>query len=39
MEVRKIQENFRSGIIGWAHPWLVMMTELWAREVLDKSND
>ena len=38
MEVRKVQENFKSGIVGWAHPWLLMMTELWAREVLDKSN-
>jgi len=39
VEVHKIQENFKSGIVGWAHPWLLMMTELWAREVLGKSNE
>jgi asparagine synthase (glutamine-hydrolysing) len=38
MEVRKVQDDFKSGIIGWAHPWLLMITELWAREFLDKSN-
>jgi asparagine synthase (glutamine-hydrolysing) len=39
VEVHKIQENFKSSIVGWAHPWLLMMTELWAREVLDKNNE
>ncbi len=34
-EVRAIEQNFRSGIIGWAQPWLLMMIELWAREILD----
>jgi asparagine synthase (glutamine-hydrolysing) len=34
-EVRKVEQNFRSGAVGWSHPWLLMMIELWAREVLD----
>jgi asparagine synthase (glutamine-hydrolysing) len=34
-EVRKVQDNFELGFVSWAHPWLLMMTELWAREVLD----
>ncbi len=34
-EVRIIQNNFFSGKIDWTQPWLLMMTELWCREVLD----
>ncbi len=35
IEVHKVRDNFNSGAVGWGHPWLLMMTELWAREVLD----
>jgi len=34
-EVNRIKELFSSGLIGWPHPWLLMMTELWATQVLD----
>ena len=34
-EVRNIEQRFASGTVGWAHPWLLMMVELWAREMLD----
>ena len=30
-----VLESFKSGACGWARPWLLMMTELWARTVLD----
>ena len=35
-QARAVLGNFESGAAGWAYPWLLMMTELWAREVLDK---
>jgi asparagine synthase (glutamine-hydrolysing) len=35
MEVRKVQDNFKNGAVGWSHPWLLMMAELWAEEFLD----
>jgi asparagine synthase (glutamine-hydrolysing) len=38
IEVRRVQDNYKTGMTGWAHPWLLMMIELWAREILDKSN-
>ena len=34
-EVSKIRKGFLSGTIDWLHPWLLMMTELWAAQVLD----
>ena len=34
-EVTKVKQSFYSGGLGWAYPWLLMMTELWAREILD----
>jgi asparagine synthase (glutamine-hydrolysing) len=34
-EVARVEENFKAGTMIWAHPWLLMMLELWAREVLD----
>jgi asparagine synthase (glutamine-hydrolysing) len=34
-EVEKIKSRFNRGKIGWAEPWLLMMLELWSREVLD----
>jgi len=35
-EVQRIHGEYKVGKIPWVKPWLVMMTELWAREVLDK---
>lgn len=35
-EVQGIKNNFYLGRTGWPHPWLLMMIELWCREVLDK---
>lgn len=34
-EVARVERNFKAGTMIWAHPWLLMMLELWAREVLD----
>lgn len=34
-EARKVHEGFLSGSIHWSQPWLLMMTELWASQVLD----
>ena len=34
-EVNKIKNNFSSGTISWPYPWLLMMTEVWAAQVLD----
>ncbi len=36
-EVNRVKENFDSYTIDWLYPWLLIMTELWAREVLDKN--
>jgi asparagine synthase (glutamine-hydrolysing) len=35
-EVQRIQNAYEAGKIPWVEPWLLMMTELWAREVLDQ---
>lgn len=34
-EVSKLIEDFNRGSIGWAQPWLLMMIELWCRQLLD----
>lgn len=34
-EVNKIKDSFLSGAIIWPQPWLLMMIELWATQVLD----
>ena len=34
-EVDRVRNRFRRGETGWSEPWLLMMTELWCREVLD----
>jgi asparagine synthase (glutamine-hydrolysing) len=34
---RGLLQRFEAGEESWARPWLVMMTELWARGVLDKA--
>jgi asparagine synthase (glutamine-hydrolysing) len=33
--VSTIANRFRRGDTGWSEPWLLMMLELWCREVLD----
>ncbi len=33
--VERVKTESLSGQKGWARPWLLMMTELWCREVLD----
>lgn len=35
--VTAVKDQFMAGAIPWPQPWLLMMIELWAREVLDKS--
>lgn len=33
--VKTIKERFNSNKIGWTQPWLLMMIELWHRNVID----
>jgi asparagine synthase (glutamine-hydrolysing) len=33
--VASVRDRFRRNETSWAEPWLVMMLELWCREVLD----
>ncbi|HEY0366556.1 MAG TPA: asparagine synthase (glutamine-hydrolyzing) [Pyrinomonadaceae bacterium] len=33
--VSGVRDQFLSGVSEWPQPWLLMMVELWAREVLD----
>jgi hypothetical protein len=35
--VVSVRDQFLSGLSDWPQPWLLMMFELWAREVLDAS--
>lgn len=35
--VGKVRKDFYAGQAPWVQPWLLMMTELWASEVLDQS--
>jgi asparagine synthase (glutamine-hydrolysing) len=35
--VNSLKHSFYKGDIGWPMPWLLMITELWCREVLDKN--
>jgi asparagine synthase (glutamine-hydrolysing) len=35
--VTRVRERFVRGDASWAEPWLLMMIELWCREVLDTS--
>ena len=32
-----VTDKFMAGRIGWTKPWLMMMLELWRREVLDRA--
>jgi asparagine synthase (glutamine-hydrolysing) len=34
-EVQKVRTEYATGRLPWVAPWLLMMIELWAREVLD----
>ena len=36
-EIEKVRDGYVKGELGWARPWLLMMTELWCQEVLDKA--
>jgi asparagine synthase (glutamine-hydrolysing) len=35
--VERVRDRFRRGETSWPEPWLLMMIELWCREVLDTS--
>ena len=35
--VAGVRDQFLSGVCQWPQPWLLMMIELWSREVLDRS--
>lgn len=34
-EVAAIKARFETGAAPWTHPWLLMMIELWHREIID----
>jgi asparagine synthase (glutamine-hydrolysing) len=34
-EVAAVLDSFARGRAPWTHPWLLMITELWSRQVLD----
>ena len=34
-EVKKVKQDFKDGKISWVFPWLLMITELWCRQVID----
>jgi asparagine synthase (glutamine-hydrolysing) len=36
-EAMTVKKRFLEGQLDWAQPWLLMMFELWCREVLEKS--
>jgi asparagine synthase (glutamine-hydrolysing) len=36
VQVEKEKKAFFDGTSYWAYPWLLMITELWCREVLDR---
>jgi asparagine synthase (glutamine-hydrolysing) len=36
-EVEAIRNRFLAGEISWVFPWLLVITELWCREVLDRT--
>ncbi len=36
-EVQSVREKFLNSNTSWVYPWLLMITELWCREVLDQS--
>jgi asparagine synthase (glutamine-hydrolysing) len=38
-EVKKIKRHFYGKKTGWPQPWLMMMIELWGREVMDSRSE
>jgi len=36
-EVASVREEFLAGRADWTRAWLLMMLELWSREVLDRA--
>src|SRR5262249_677658 len=34
--VKRVRDGFWAGTTGWAQPWLLIVLELWARDVLDR---
>ncbi len=36
--VTQIRDNFLQGHLDWPQPWLLMMLELWIREVVENAN-
>lgn len=36
--VAHVRDQFLAGAVEWPQPWLLMMIELWAREVLDNAS-
>ena len=36
-EVKKVKQEFYNGHTSWVFPWLLMITELWCRKVMDTS--
>jgi hypothetical protein len=37
-EASGIRKDFLAGRLSWAQPWLLMMLELWCREVTERSH-
>ena len=37
-EVQRVRDRFERGTAPWTHPWLLMVTELWCREVVDRAS-
>lgn len=35
-EVAAVKQRYTEGAISWAQPWLLMILELWCREILDR---
>lgn len=38
-EVVAVRDQFLSGALPWYQPWLLMMLELWSREILDRPRE
>lgn len=38
-EAQSVKEAFLSGETSWVYSWLLMMTELWCRQILDGSQE
>jgi asparagine synthase (glutamine-hydrolysing) len=38
-QAAQVRDGFLAGTVAWNRPWLLMMLELWAQQVLDKARD